>query len=75
MFEMGLTFLLWLKALRLTRNTARIANLIYLSPFLAMAFIHLLVGEEIRASSYLGLLFIVGDVLLQGNVKNEVETP
>ena len=75
MFEMGLTFLLWLKALQLTRSTARIANLIYLSPFLSLVLIHLVVGEEILASSYLGLLFIVGGVLLQGNVRNEVETP
>ena len=75
MFEMGLTFLLWLKALQLTRSTARIANLIYLSPFLSLVLIHLVVGEEILASSYLGLLFIVGGVLLQGNIRNEVETP
>lgn len=75
MFEMGLTFLLWLRALRLTRSTARIANLIYLSPFLSLVFIHLVVGEEILASSYLGLLFIVGGVLLQGNIRNEEETP
>lgn len=75
MFEMGLTFLLWLRALRLTRSTARIANLIYLSPFLSLVLIHLVVGEEILASSYLGLLFIVGGVLLQGNIRNEEETP
>ncbi|WP_457673365.1 DMT family transporter [Thiolapillus sp.] len=75
MFEMGLTFLLWLKALQLTRHTARIANLIYLSPFLSLVLIHLVVGEEILASSYIGLLFIVGGVLLQGNLRNEAEIP
>ncbi|HID46639.1 MAG TPA: DMT family transporter [Chromatiaceae bacterium] len=65
MFEMGLTFLLWLKALQLTSSTARIANLIYLSPFLSLVLIHLVVGEDILLSSYLGLLFIVAGVLLQ----------
>jgi drug/metabolite transporter (DMT)-like permease len=73
MFEMGLTFLLWLRALQLTRSTARIANLIYLSPFLSLVLIHLLVGEEILPSSYVGLLLIVAGVLLQGNVKNELD--
>lgn len=77
MFEMGLTFLLWLKALQLTRSTVRIANLIYLSPFISLVLIHLLVGEEIRASSYIGLLFIVAGVLLQqqDSLRNEEEIP
>ncbi|HEC05571.1 MAG TPA: DMT family transporter [Thiolapillus brandeum] len=77
MFEMGLTFLLWLKALQLTRRTVRIANLIYMSPFLSLVLIHYLVGEEILASSYLGLLLIVAGVLLQQQREftNEEEIP
>ncbi|WP_419631493.1 DMT family transporter, partial [Thiolapillus sp.] len=75
MFEMGLTFLLWLKALQLTRRTVRIANLIYLSPFLSLVLIHYLVGEEILASSYLGLLLIVAGVLLQRNRSNHTVLP
>ena len=77
MFEMGLTFLLWLKALQLTRSTARIANLIYLSPFLSLVMIHYVLGEEILPSSYLGLLLIVAGVLLQqqDNLRNEAEIP
>jgi len=77
-FEMGLTFLLWLKALQLTRSTVRIANLIYLSPFLSLVLIHFVVGEAILASSYIGLLFIVAGVLLQNSTRditNEEETP
>ncbi|MBT6038082.1 MAG: DMT family transporter, partial [Halieaceae bacterium] len=31
-FEMGLSFILWLKAMKLTRNTAQISTLIFLSP-------------------------------------------
>ncbi|WP_228013264.1 DMT family transporter, partial [Vibrio sp. OPT18] len=33
LFEMGITFVLWLSALKLTNNTARISNLIFASPF------------------------------------------
>jgi len=34
-FEMGITFILWLKALKLSRTTAQVSNLIYLTPFLS----------------------------------------
>ncbi len=33
-FEMGITFVIWLKALKFSKTTARVSNLIYLSPFL-----------------------------------------
>ena len=64
-FEMGLTFALWLSALKLTASAARIGNLIFISPFLSLVFIHFLVGEEILASTYAGLALIVGGLLLQ----------
>jgi len=47
LFEMGITFLLWLKALKLSKTTAHIANLIYLTPFLSLIVIHFVLGEEI----------------------------
>ncbi len=64
-FEMGITFVLWLKALQLTKTTARIANLIYLSPFLGLFVIYGIVGEQILASTVLGLTLIVTGILLQ----------
>jgi len=63
--EMGLAFLLWLGALRRTESTARIANLIFLAPFLSLVFIRLLTGERILASTPLGLALIVAGLLLQ----------
>ena len=65
LFEMGLTFVLWLSALRLSASTTRIANLIFLSPFLALLFIHLFVGEEIVPSTLVGLALIMGGLLVQ----------
>jgi len=64
-FEMGVTFVLWLKALKLSENAAKVGNLIFLSPFLSLVFIHFLVGEEILASTFAGLVLIVGGLLLQ----------
>ncbi len=64
-FEMGLAFVLWLRALRLSDKTARVANLVFLSPFLSLVFIHYLVGEEIALSTIAGLLLIVAGLLVQ----------
>ncbi len=65
LFEMGLAYVLWLQALKLTTSTARISNLIFISPFLSLIFIHFLVGETILASTLFGLLFIIGGLVLQ----------
>jgi drug/metabolite transporter (DMT)-like permease len=70
-FEMGVTFALWLTAMKYAAmpdggGTARIANLIFLSPFLSLVFIHVLVGEEILPSTLAGLAFIIaGNALMQ----------
>ncbi|MCX7825993.1 MAG: DMT family transporter, partial [Verrucomicrobiae bacterium] len=64
-FEMGITFVTWLTALKLSENTARVSTLIFLSPFLSLVFIHFLVGETILPSTYVGLTLIVGGMLLQ----------
>jgi len=65
-FEMGFTFVLWLMAMRLTTSTARIANLIFLSPFLSLVFIRFVLGEAIRPATPAGLVLIVGGLWLQG---------
>jgi len=64
-FEMGITFVLWLQAMKLSTNTAKIANLIFISPFLSLFFIALLVGESILFSTFVGLVFIIIGLLIQ----------
>ena len=64
--EMGFAFVLWLTAMRLTVSTARIANLIFLSPFLSLLFIQFVLGETVRGATPLGLALIVGGLALQG---------
>lgn len=64
-FEMGLTFVLWLTALKLTARTASIANLIFLSPLLSLVLIHFFVGEPILPSTGAGLLLILLGLALQ----------
>lgn len=62
-FEMGITFVFWLKALNLARNTATISSLIYLFPFLSLILIHYLLGEDIFPTTILGLALIITGIL------------
>ncbi len=64
-FEMSLTFVIWLKALNYSADTAKVSNLIYLSPFLGLFWISHTVGENIHNYTLVGLAFIVGGILLQ----------
>jgi len=64
-FEMGICFVLWLLAMKLTTSTARISNLIFLSPFLSLIFIHFLLGEDILPATFIGLSLIVLGLLCQ----------
>ncbi len=61
---LGLGYLAWLTALKLG-DTAKIANLILLSPFLSLIYIYFLTGEVILLSSVMGLALIVGGILVQ----------
>lgn len=64
-FEMSFTFVIWLKALQFSENTAKVSNLVYLSPFLGLFFIWILVGEPIHFSTIVGLTVIIAGILLQ----------
>jgi drug/metabolite transporter (DMT)-like permease len=65
LFEMGITFVLWLMALKHSATTAKVSNLVYISPFISLFFIRFAVGETILISTILGLMLIVGGILLQ----------
>ena len=65
LFEMGITFFLWMKGLQLSLNKAKTSTLAYLSPFISLIFIALILGESILLSSIIGLIFIVGGIVIQ----------
>ncbi len=65
LFEMGVAFVLWQQALRYAENTAQVGNLIFVSPFLSLGFIYLLVDEAIRPSTPVGLALVVVGLVLQ----------
>ncbi len=65
LFEMGFTFVLWLYALKLTRHTSRIGNLIFVSPFVSLVLIHFVLGEPIRWVTLIGLVMIIIGLRIQ----------
>ncbi len=69
LFEMGLTYVLWLKALQLSSTTAKVSNLVYISPFLSLIFVSIAVGETIYLYTIGGLVLIVGGIVLQRVVR------
>jgi len=73
LFEMGITFALWLSALKATDNTARISNLIFISPFISLLLLAYIIGEIIHLSTLAGLALIVGGLMIQQvmNPKNK----
>lgn len=59
LIEMGIGFVMWLTALRLSVDTAKVGNLIFVAPFLSLALIHFVLGEHIVPSTFVGLALIV----------------
>jgi drug/metabolite transporter (DMT)-like permease len=71
-FEMGLPFFLWLMALKYSSTTAKVSNLVYLSPFISLMIIQIVLKEQILLATIIGLVFIIGGIMIQqftGNTK------
>ena len=65
LFELGITYILWMKAMQLSENNAKTGNLIFLSPFLSLVFIHFILGETIFFTTFIGLAFIISGIWYQ----------
>jgi len=65
LFEMGITFFFWLKALQMAETTARVSNLVYLAPFLSLVFVHFILHEPVYYTTPIGLLFIISGIWYQ----------
>lgn len=64
MFVMGLASTAWAIALN-KGDTAKISNLAYITPFLSIVWIWLVLKEELSIFSIIGLLIIIGGILIQ----------
>lgn len=59
LFEMGISFFFWMKAMQLTSSASRISMLIYFAPFLSLVFIRAILGEPLRPATLAGLACII----------------
>ncbi len=66
-FEMGITFWLWLRALQLAETTDRVSNLVYFAPFISLILLHFIIDEPVYFTTPLGLLLIIGSVMFQNS--------
>ena len=64
-FEMGITFWLWLRALQLATTSDKISNMIFFAPFISLILLHFIIGEPVYYTTPIGLLIIIGSVLFQ----------
>ena len=69
LFELGITYILWMKAMHLSENNAKTGNLIFLSPFLSLIFIHFILSETIYFTTFIGLGFIISGIWFQQKTK------
>lgn len=65
LFEMALAFFFWSKALKYSVNTAKVSNLIFLTPFLSLLCINYLVRENITFSTFIGLSLIIAGISIE----------
>ncbi|HOY92579.1 MAG TPA: DMT family transporter [Prolixibacteraceae bacterium] len=65
LFEVGITYLLWMKAMQLSDNNAVTGSLIYAAPFLSLLLISSVLGEKIHPTTIAGLVLIVSGIVYQ----------
>ncbi|MCF6357645.1 MAG: DMT family transporter [Draconibacterium sp.] len=71
-FEIGITYILWMKAMELSTNNAKIGNLVFLAPFISLVFIHFILNENIFLTTFIGLIFIVAGIFIQQTDKKQL---
>jgi drug/metabolite transporter (DMT)-like permease len=71
-FEMGITFLFWLKALQMASTTDKVSNLVYLAPFISLIFVHYFLKEPVYYTTPAGLLLIISGILIQNRKRQEI---
>ncbi len=63
--EMAVGFLFWSTALKLSNNASRVSNLVFLSPFISLVFIHFILKEPVTLATLAGLTLIVAGLICQ----------
>jgi len=72
-FEMGVTFVLWLLAMQYAPTTDRISNLVYLAPFLNLIIVNLVLDEQIYLTTVYGIVLLVLGILIQNMISRHAK--
>ena len=64
-FEVGITYLLWMKAMQMSTNNAKTGSLIFIAPFISLIFISLILKEKIFITTISGLVLIISGIVWQ----------
>ena len=65
LFEMGITFLFWMMALKNANNTQKISQLIFISPCISIFLVSFILKEPIYISTIIGFIIILTSIYLQ----------
>jgi len=74
-FEMGVTFVLWLLAMQYAPGTDRISNLVFMAPFLNLLIVRLVLKEEIFMTTLYGIILLVSGILIQNMIARDAKRP
>ena len=75
LFEMGIAFIFWQMAVQKVSRTAKVSNLIFLSPPVSLMLLYLVVGEPMLPSTLLGLMLILCGLVIQQLPHGKTQRP
>ena len=61
----AVAYLLWALALKYADDTAKIANMAFMTPFLSLIISSVLLKEQLQPRAFIALIFIVGGIIAQ----------
>ena len=64
-FETGITYVLWLNAMKQSNDNSKIGNLVFFAPFISLIFVSFILHETIFETTFIGLFFLVTGLLVQ----------
>ena len=71
-FEMGISVVLWQSALKISTTVSRVASLVFITPFMSLVVLYIVLGEKILASTFFGLILICTGLILQKYFTNKL---
>ncbi len=72
-FEMGITFVLWLLAMQYAPSSDRISNLVFIAPFINLIFARLVLHETIFLTTLYGIILLISGILIQNMITRNAQ--